>query len=101
MLQVQNSCGNYALKAEAHGLRYPVIDSTKMLSSTHLVKKERRSVLQSLIRGIQVVNTFEQTNVIGGHFLKEDIGLFDANFFNMTPDVAAVRECQQGERFIF
>jgi hypothetical protein len=31
-----------------------------------------------------------QTNVTGGHFLEEDIGLFDATFFNMTPEVSAV-----------
>ncbi|EFW99415.1 polyketide synthase [Grosmannia clavigera kw1407] len=31
------------------------------------------------------------TKVIGGHFLSEDIGLFDATFFNMTPEVAACR----------
>jgi acyl transferase domain-containing protein len=28
--------------------------------------------------------------VIGGHFLKEDIGLFDANFFNLSAETAAV-----------
>jgi hypothetical protein len=32
-----------------------------------------------------------QTNVIGGHFLKEDIGLFDASFFNLSSETAAVR----------
>jgi hypothetical protein len=31
-----------------------------------------------------------QTNVIGGHFLSEDIGLFDANFFNLSAETAAV-----------
>lgn len=30
-------------------------------------------------------------NVQGGHFLDEDISLFDAPFFNMTSDEAAVR----------
>ncbi|KAL1623909.1 Type I Iterative PKS [Neofusicoccum ribis] len=33
-------------------------------------------------------------NVTGGHFLKDDIGLFDANFFNLTPDVAATMDPQ-------
>ena len=31
-----------------------------------------------------------QTNVVGGHFLTEDIGLFDANFFNLSAETAAV-----------
>lgn len=29
----------------------------------------------------------------GGHFLEEDISLFDAPFFNMTSDEAAVSTC--------
>lgn len=32
-----------------------------------------------------------QINVEGGHFLEEDVSLFDAPFFNMTSDEAAVR----------
>jgi hypothetical protein len=32
----------------------------------------------------------EQTNVVGGHFLKEDVGLFDAHFFNLSAETAAV-----------
>ncbi|KAJ4286910.1 hypothetical protein N0V88_007855 [Collariella sp. IMI 366227] len=35
-----------------------------------------------------------QTNVIGGHFLKEDIGLFDANFFNLSAETAAALDPQ-------
>ncbi|KAM7203160.1 putative polyketide synthase protein [Naviculisporaceae sp. PSN 640] len=34
------------------------------------------------------------THVRGGHFLQEDIGLFDATFFNMTPEVAATMDPQ-------
>jgi hypothetical protein len=30
-------------------------------------------------------------DVMGGHFMKEDIALFDAPFFNFTADVASVR----------
>ena len=30
-------------------------------------------------------------NVQGGYFLKEDIALFDASFFNFTSEVASVR----------
>jgi acyl transferase domain-containing protein len=37
-----------------------------------------------------VADNVLQTNVIGGHFLKEDIGLFDANFFNLSAETAAV-----------
>lgn len=32
-----------------------------------------------------------QINVNGGHFMEEDLSLFDAPFFNMTSDEAAVR----------
>lgn len=32
-----------------------------------------------------------QTNVIGGHFLEEDIALFDAGFFGFPSELAAVR----------
>ena len=32
----------------------------------------------------------EQTNVRGGHFLAEDLSYFDAPFFNLTRDEAAV-----------
>ena len=32
-----------------------------------------------------------QTNVQGGHFLTEDIALFDASFFNFSAELAAVR----------
>lgn len=32
-----------------------------------------------------------QTHVRGGHFFKEDIGVFDAPFFNLTAEAAAVR----------
>ncbi len=31
-----------------------------------------------------------QTNVVGGHFLNQDIGLFDANFFNLSAETATV-----------
>ncbi|KAK4173467.1 putative polyketide synthase [Triangularia setosa] len=34
------------------------------------------------------------TNVIGGHFLQEDIGLFDANFFNLSAETAAALDPQ-------
>ncbi|KAK3946253.1 reducing type I polyketide synthase [Diplogelasinospora grovesii] len=34
------------------------------------------------------------TNVIGGHFLTEDLGVFDATFFNMTPEVASTMDPQ-------
>jgi hypothetical protein len=33
-----------------------------------------------------------KTNVISGHFLAEDLSLFDAAFFNMTSEIASVRE---------
>ncbi len=33
---------------------------------------------------------FLQTNVRGGHFIKEDIGLFDAAFFNYSAELASV-----------
>jgi hypothetical protein len=32
----------------------------------------------------------KQSNVRGGHFLAEDPALFDAKFFNLTAEVAAV-----------
>ncbi|KAL4894910.1 hypothetical protein BDV59DRAFT_192302 [Aspergillus ambiguus] len=35
------------------------------------------------------------TNVEGGHFLREDVSLFDAPFFNMTTDEAAAMDPQQ------
>ncbi|KAJ4392595.1 hypothetical protein N0V85_006934 [Neurospora sp. IMI 360204] len=34
------------------------------------------------------------TNVIGGHFMKEDIGLFDAHFFNLSAETAAALDPQ-------
>jgi hypothetical protein len=36
-----------------------------------------------------------QIPVRGGHFLDEDIALFDAPFFGITPDEAAVMDPQQ------
>lgn len=32
----------------------------------------------------------KQTNVKGAHFMKEDVGLFDAAFFGFTAEVASV-----------
>lgn len=32
-----------------------------------------------------------QTNVKGAHFIQEDVGLFDAAFFNFPGETAAVR----------
>lgn len=32
-----------------------------------------------------------KTNVLGGHFLTEDLSFFDASFFNMSSEVASVR----------
>ncbi|KAH8651356.1 reducing type I polyketide synthase [Xylariales sp. PMI_506] len=34
------------------------------------------------------------TNVTGGHFLEEDIGVFDATFFNMSPEIASTMDPQ-------
>ncbi|EAA29886.2 hypothetical protein GE21DRAFT_5309 [Neurospora crassa] len=34
------------------------------------------------------------TNVIGGHFMKEDVGLFDAHFFNLSAETAAALDPQ-------
>ncbi|KAK3688670.1 hypothetical protein B0T22DRAFT_407287 [Podospora appendiculata] len=34
------------------------------------------------------------TNVIGGHFLEEDVGLFDAHFFNLSAETAAALDPQ-------
>lgn len=34
--------------------------------------------------------TANQSNVEGGHFLTEDVGLFDAAFFNFSSELAAV-----------
>jgi|SRR5271170_3837824 len=34
-----------------------------------------------------------QTNVRGGHFLAEDIALFDAAFFNLSAETASVGVC--------
>ncbi|KAK0741973.1 hypothetical protein B0T21DRAFT_408828 [Apiosordaria backusii] len=34
------------------------------------------------------------TNVIGGHFLQEDVGLFDANFFSLSAETAAALDPQ-------
>ncbi|KAK4244100.1 polyketide synthase [Corynascus novoguineensis] len=34
------------------------------------------------------------TNVVGGHFLKEDVGLFDAHFFNLSAETAAALDPQ-------
>jgi len=31
-------------------------------------------------------------NVKGGHFMSEDIALFDASFFNFTTELASVSE---------
>jgi acyl transferase domain-containing protein len=36
-----------------------------------------------------------QMNVRGGHFLKEDIGLFDTSFFNISPNEAKAIDPQQ------
>ncbi|OCL05917.1 reducing type I polyketide synthase [Glonium stellatum] len=38
--------------------------------------------------------TGAKTNVIGGHFLTEDLSLFDAAFFNMTAEVASTMDPQ-------
>jgi hypothetical protein len=38
-------------------------------------------------------------NVQGGHFLKEDVSLFDAPFFNMTSDEAAV--CSLSTKYLY
>ena len=32
-----------------------------------------------------------QSHVRGGHFMKEDISLFDASFFNLTTEAASVK----------
>ena len=32
--------------------------------------------------------------MIGGHFLKEDVGLFDAHFFNLSAETAAALDPQ-------
>ncbi|KAK0620712.1 hypothetical protein B0T14DRAFT_432757 [Immersiella caudata] len=34
------------------------------------------------------------TNVVGGHFLTEDVGLFDAHFFNLSAETAAALDPQ-------
>ncbi|KAK3361247.1 hypothetical protein B0T24DRAFT_684913 [Lasiosphaeria ovina] len=34
------------------------------------------------------------TNVVGGHFLSEDVGLFDAQFFNLSAETAAALDPQ-------
>ncbi|KAK5652872.1 hypothetical protein OQA88_9538 [Cercophora sp. LCS_1] len=34
------------------------------------------------------------TNVVGGHFLAEDVGLFDAHFFNLSAETAAALDPQ-------
>ncbi|KAH6857080.1 hypothetical protein B0I37DRAFT_301053 [Chaetomium sp. MPI-CAGE-AT-0009] len=34
------------------------------------------------------------TNVVGGHFLKEDVGLFDAHFFSLSAETAAALDPQ-------
>ncbi|KAK4034496.1 polyketide synthase [Parachaetomium inaequale] len=34
------------------------------------------------------------TNVVGGHFLSEDVGLFDANFFSLSAETAAALDPQ-------
>lgn len=32
----------------------------------------------------------EQTNIKGGYFLQDDVGLFDPSFFGLSADMAAV-----------
>ena len=36
------------------------------------------------------LNSMIQNHVTGGYFLEEDLGRFDAAFFNFTSDVASV-----------
>lgn len=33
-----------------------------------------------------------KSNVLGGHFMKDDVTLFDASFFNFSAEVAAVSD---------
>ncbi|KAL1970796.1 hypothetical protein VTN77DRAFT_2630 [Rasamsonia byssochlamydoides] len=42
-----------------------------------------------------VANRNGSTNVRGGHFLKEDVSLFDAPFFNISPNEAKAMDPQQ------
>jgi hypothetical protein len=39
-----------------------------------------------------LIRAIPKTNVVGGHFLTEDIGLFDAHFFNLSAETAAVSD---------
>lgn len=38
-------------------------------------------------------------NVKGGHFLSEDVALFDANFFNFTSELASVRRATRKDTY--
>jgi hypothetical protein len=38
----------------------------------------------------RLTHASSQLNIRGGHFLTEDPALFDANFFNLSSEVAAV-----------
>lgn len=39
---------------------------------------------------MQTDDCFNQTNAVGGHFLRQDLSLFDAAFFNVSSEVASV-----------
>ncbi|KFH40913.1 Lovastatin nonaketide synthase-like protein [Hapsidospora chrysogenum ATCC 11550] len=41
-----------------------------------------------------LVACVQQSNIWGGHFLKEDVSLFDASFFNLSAEVAASMDPQ-------
>jgi acyl transferase domain-containing protein len=44
---------------------------------------------------LEEANSQVQINLCGGHFLKDDIALFDAPFFSITPNEARSMDPQQ------
>jgi hypothetical protein len=67
------------------------------VSSFYGMDKNRNDTVRSLSSCFHMVTTLisSQVSVRGGHFLKENLALFDAPFFSITSAEAASMDVQQ------
>ena len=74
-------------------------DSTPKHFIIPRVKSRARSVRSIAAPVTPGLTDCWQSNVLGGHFLEEDISLFDAPFFNFSSEVANVRKIEYRHTF--
>lgn len=92
MLPVLKSYGKCAPKDAALGRRYPRIG---LIVKRFIIPKP--SIWELLVDtvpsapGIRLM-CCTKSNVLGAHFLTEDVSLFDASFFNFSAEVASVSD---------